>query len=827
MRLITILLFGLLWQGTSLVLYAQIPESVVLAKLVEPGGKQKRLIPNRALKETGIRLDYEALQADSLLLEFDNITQLGLIFKKGRQGLALSHYNPANPEMTTRVVRIKKKEVLAQVRPQWLVAKGINDQAEASRKSWSAFKKKFKGKKRFSRLMKKATWQVYLGRASALLPQLPEQSWRLEFLRGKRWYGLLYADTVQTMSIYQMPNFTLADCVPCSRYELLFNMVNRDLQALEFSPFVPRGELRRTRTFSMRFAKNEVNYDPEDVAGIITFLQDSNFVVHKAQIKGFASVEGDSLNNSRLMAARADVLMQALDAVNDGDSITLELETTENWELFEKQLRQKGYDTTITREEWRALFYNDSIGEAMEPLLAKQRKAELKLFVSIRLQPQQKISLALSLYRRYVLRYELSKNNLNRYQTISRIMAIRNWLISEVVAGRLDEETLCALDPIPDNMWSIFLLYEMSKSLQRGEAIYCGGFKALIVDAHHASLYLSRQYPGNPTYMNHLRDIQVIAFRLIKSGKLEPDVLCELNLPDEPAYYEFTISQLYFVSYQVPHLYAANPCERLSSLAPANPWQLYASAKVASPAPQDTARVNKRGPFYYLIKKRVLDGEDLFARYTNRPEGQLLSFDIYNFLEFNINGWDVELDSLYDPEVSADVMDQQLRRLLRNPGPICPPNLDALALSFHRKVLLNAVYRQSPHALLPNSVKSIGVYYARHAAKLDDTQAARITGLLLAANSYCYQQEGALQAYSILDGFLARNPGTETLRKQYYRLALMLTPHAGRTLITSLIETHDPITGMGSGPDNLPLELLPPQTKATLSATQAELLPVE
>lgn len=802
---------------------AQVPASQVLAKLVESGSDKKKHKANRSFAAVGIRLHAEALAKDSLVFEFDDISQLKGCLPKNRYGMALSHYSPTTPQSTTQVLRLKKKALLALLYAQWLAKREIAPE-DASSENKRYFKKLFKAKKKMPRLLKKERWQVYLGKASDLLPVEANESWRIEFLRGRRWYGLLYADTVQSDIAYDLPNFTIANCGSCNRYQLLFNVVKADFEQLAYSPFVPRGEMKRTRTFTLRFNKNEINYDTEDVQEIIEFLQDSNYTVHKALIRGYASVEGDSLNNRRLMEARANVLMGALNAQNDGDSIELGLITEENWSLFDKQLKKGGYDTTTSREEWRSLFLNDSIEEAMEPLLAKQRKAELKLFVSLRLQPQQKVSLALALYRKYVRRYALSRNNQSRFKTLGRLMAIRAWLKAEVIAGRLEEDALCSLDPLPDNLWAIYRLYDLSVSMKRGEPVFCDSPADLIREAHGASMYLLRQYPENPTYLKHLRDVQVITFEMIKSGQVVPEVLCDLSMPDEPLFYEFTIAQLYFVSREVPYKYLSNPCERLSMLLPDHGLQLYASANTALSPPADDIRANNRGAYYYLLKKRVLEGVDIFADYTNRPEGQLFSFDLFEFLEHNIRGWQAEQDSLFDPEVSPEEMEKQLRRLLRNPGPICPTDLDEIALRFHRKVLIHTLKQQQSTELSINSIRSIGSYYSRHAAKLSELQATEISAFLLAANGYCYQQEGAMQALAVLDGFFNKNPGTPALRKTYYRLLLLVSRNAGRKLLSAILESKDPIMRMGTGKDNLPLVLIDPRTQQTLHEAQADLL---
>ena len=80
-------------------------------------------------------------------------------------------------------------------------------------------------------------------------------------------------------------------------------------------------------------------------------------------------------------------MIDLLQAEQKDDLIVGEIVTSEQWEMFFKQIENTSFDDwkVKQKEEIKTLLENDSIALLLEPILSVERKAVLKLMVSEKL----------------------------------------------------------------------------------------------------------------------------------------------------------------------------------------------------------------------------------------------------------------------------------------------------------------------------------------------------------------------------------------------------------------------------------------------------------
>jgi len=144
------------------------------------------------------------------------------------------------------------------------------------------------------------------------------------------------------------------------------------------------------------------------------------------------------------------------------------------------------------------------------------------------------------------------------------------------------------------------------------------------------------------------------------------------------------------------------------------------------------------------------------------------------FLQYNVSNWQVWDTLLYDDEVTIEVMSQQMARLLRKPGNVCPNQLYDLALEFHRKVMVDAIVRNQYSRQMVTSVRFVGDYYRLRADQLNTQQAMAVAKHLMFMNQYCFKNEAAIKAYELLYAHNVHHPLLGQHRRYFLNLAVMV-----------------------------------------------------
>ncbi|EMR04004.1 hypothetical protein [Cesiribacter andamanensis] len=712
-----------------------------LEPLPDARPKEKRLL--KKLSQSGYQLDPLALQQGEVVLLFDKLPVLGASLNRRQSSLQLLTETDSTSSLDREALR-------AQLYPQYQErSRGTTNQRR--------FRKALKGKQRSLRAAK-APYRLQVGQAPATATR-----YTLAFYRKKKPFALLHFQALPGQQITGLPYLEFSNCSPFDRASYFQDISRRWYAGTAPYPYTPALGIARRKRFGLLFEKNMAAPDPEDVKTIRAFLTDTLYVIDKAEIRAWASVEGSLENNSRLQEKRAEILIRALEQ-QQGDSIPYTVHTEENWALFFDQLQRRGLDSTYrSREEWKEFFLSKEEQERWEPLLARQRKAELWLELLQKLTGEQQQQLAFGHFQKLAFRYQ--QPGQRRAGLIKAMLGIRNYLQAEVEAGRLQAERLCSLRPQREVYeYSLIHFYEQAERFERGQQLLCD-FEALALET-----FTSIQNRYELQYIQHLQgkprpdakvygdlvSVQAYIFQKIIEGKFSPRLACALRVPEDPRYYHLYLNYLKFTNALRDYPALDVDCRQES-----------ASAEVVGDA-FDWRAIDADSRYYYLLKRMVLEGHRLEGVWRT---DWMVEFDRFEFLQYNILNWNPDTGQFFDRDIGVAEMAAQTSSLLKSLRHLCPHQAYGLAIAFHAKVVQQAYGQQQPSRQLEESLAFIERFYIRHAAALSPQQATHIVQQLLMANSYSLRNERGRFAMDLLERVGSRKGLTHDQQALYQQLA--------------------------------------------------------
>ncbi|MGB0404111.1 MAG: CAP domain-containing protein [Salibacteraceae bacterium] len=146
-------------------------------------------------------------------------------------------------------------------------------------------------------------------------------------------------------------------------------------------PYVPLSK-EMLLDFTVAFEQNSTSFNSADLQQVIDQLKDKEYVVKEISIDAFASVEGTQANNEALFNKRAEVLVKALEA-NQNGRIKYQLKSRENWELFYDQIDTTEFYQMKVWEKSRIKEWlsDPSNAKYMTDFLNDQRKAIITMTI--------------------------------------------------------------------------------------------------------------------------------------------------------------------------------------------------------------------------------------------------------------------------------------------------------------------------------------------------------------------------------------------------------------------------------------------------------------
>ncbi|QCK14599.1 hypothetical protein [Mangrovivirga cuniculi] len=138
---------------------------------------------------------------------------------------------------------------------------------------------------------------------------------------------------------------------------------------------------QKSITFRIPFNKNKSTYDSADIKPLYDSLNVTNYEITDVWIKTYSSVEGTYKENNYLQFARAQSIIQALEKFQT-NKIKPHIKPSENWSQFAGSIENTEFEylRNYSKKEVKSILSTDKLLlTKIEPILAKQRFAEIKL----------------------------------------------------------------------------------------------------------------------------------------------------------------------------------------------------------------------------------------------------------------------------------------------------------------------------------------------------------------------------------------------------------------------------------------------------------------
>lgn len=159
-------------------------------------------------------------------------------------------------------------------------------------------------------------------------------------------------------------------------------LLTPDSNAFFKPPFVPMADSAKL-SFTVPFEKNKSDYKEEDMTPFLNSLQEPDFIINGLYITAYSSIEGDSVSNVKLQKKRSESIILALAKMQKQNAVTT-VKTSDSWELFKTSMLGGEHDTLAKMSKQKAIeeLNTKGLSAELEPVLAKQRFAEIKMEVT-------------------------------------------------------------------------------------------------------------------------------------------------------------------------------------------------------------------------------------------------------------------------------------------------------------------------------------------------------------------------------------------------------------------------------------------------------------
>jgi hypothetical protein len=147
-------------------------------------------------------------------------------------------------------------------------------------------------------------------------------------------------------------------------------------------PFEPKSETTLLN-FTVPFEKNKFEYKEEDMTPFLNALQEPDFLIDGLYITAYSSIEGDARANEKLQKKRAESIVKALAKMQKSGVVT-EVKTSDSWSLFQLEAEGSKFDnlTKMSKEEAIQTINSKGLAPELEPILAKERFAQIVMDVT-------------------------------------------------------------------------------------------------------------------------------------------------------------------------------------------------------------------------------------------------------------------------------------------------------------------------------------------------------------------------------------------------------------------------------------------------------------
>ncbi|PBQ30798.1 hypothetical protein CNR22_03075 [Sphingobacteriaceae bacterium] len=147
--------------------------------------------------------------------------------------------------------------------------------------------------------------------------------------------------------------------------------------------FEPRSESSIVN-FIIPFEKNKAEFKQADIEPFIKAMNEPDFIIDGLYIYAYASIEGDSVANSKLQRKRAESVVSVLQGMQN-NKISPTIQTKDSWGLFLLENEDGKYADIVNLGKKKAIDRINSdkkLLTELEPILAKERFAQIIMDVT-------------------------------------------------------------------------------------------------------------------------------------------------------------------------------------------------------------------------------------------------------------------------------------------------------------------------------------------------------------------------------------------------------------------------------------------------------------
>jgi len=163
---------------------------------------------------------------------------------------------------------------------------------------------------------------------------------------------------------------------------------------------------KKNLRFTIPFDKEKSFYSEQDIRPFYDSLRLDQYTITEVIVHAYSSVEGSTESNQETQQKKAESIVEVLQSFQLNDTIKHVIKAQENWDQFYRDVKNTpfSYLTSYSKEKIKEALQSDSLSRAMEPLLARQRKAILFLKVAERLDLSHNKDSLVLLYRNAITR---------------------------------------------------------------------------------------------------------------------------------------------------------------------------------------------------------------------------------------------------------------------------------------------------------------------------------------------------------------------------------------------------------------------------------------
>lgn len=151
--------------------------------------------------------------------------------------------------------------------------------------------------------------------------------------------------------------------------------------------WVPTNE-KGVITFKIPFEVNKSDYQASDVKPLMDALNEPKYKINNIILDAHSSLEGDTLNNTRLQQKRAESILRAIQSMGKADSNLVKsqnITTSNGWDIWQQQVKTNkdlAYFKNMTYDEIRDNLKDPEVFKKLDTVLKAQRFAGVKMDVT-------------------------------------------------------------------------------------------------------------------------------------------------------------------------------------------------------------------------------------------------------------------------------------------------------------------------------------------------------------------------------------------------------------------------------------------------------------